>query len=329
MKQTGLIATAVFLFALSLPTAPLYGQATREATATSPPIRQLTLFDRRGHKTGTIGKPGAYNQPVFSPDGKRIAVVLNGDIWVFDVAKGTGKQITSTSAPESSPVWSPDGRRIAYAANRGAVGIYQKASDGTGAEEQLYVSGSAGLTDWSKDGKFILSFAGGSQSPTKADLFLLPLGGDRRTITLLDTPANEGGGRFSRNGKYIAYWSDESGANEIYVRRFNAPAGEPPSLGADKWKISSKGGLLVRWRNDGKEIYYLATNGDMLAVNVTTVPSFKAEQPSLLFHVVTTFPLTGFPGGFMDISGDGQRFALLLAAEQEGQPHGETTARNK
>jgi Tol biopolymer transport system component len=294
------------------------GQARQDVTAgAAPPIRQFALFDRKGNMTGTLGKPGPYNQPVFSPDGKRIAVVLAGDIWVFDIAKGTGTQITSTPAQEASPVWSHDGKHLAYASNRGgAVGVYRKASNGTGKEEQLYVSDSGGLTHWSKDGRFILSFAGGAQTPTKADLFLLPVTGERKPITLLNTPANELGGRFSPDGHFVAYRSDESGSDEIYVRRFNAPGRGTPSLGADKWKVSGNGGLLVRWRNDGKEIYYLATNGDMMAASITTKPSFKVEPARVLFRVVSNFPVAGLPGGLLDISGDGTRFALLLLAAQ-------------
>ena len=313
-----IITTTGLFAALSLTQTFAFGQGKKDGKAKAEPlILQLTLFDRKGNMTGTLGKPGTYNQPAFSPDGKRIAVVLAGDIWVFDLAKGTGTQITSTPAPKAAPVWSPDGSRIAYASNRGgAVGIYQKASSGTGAEEQLYVSGPAGLTDWSKDGRFIFSFSGGPQSPSKRDLFLLPVTGDRKPIMLLNTPADEVGARFSPDGRFIAYRSDESGTNEIYVRPFNAPTAGKPSLGAKKWKISTKGGQLVRWRNDGKEIYYLSADGDMTAVKITTAPRVKVQQTSVLFRVVSSLPRTGLPGGLMDVSGDGERFALLLPANQ-------------
>ncbi len=308
------VITAALVAALALSWTAIYSEAKTEGR---PPVRQLVLFDQKGRRTAELGQPGAYYHPVFSPDGARIAVVLGPDIWVFDVLKGTGRQLTATPAPEASQVWSPDGSHIAYISNRGgAIGVYQKASDGTGPEEQLYVSDGGGLTDWTRDGHFILSFIGGPQSPAKGDLFLLPVHGDRKPIPLLSTPANEVEARLSPDGRFIAYRSDESGANEIYVRSFNAPPGGVPSLGSDKWKVSIKGGLLARWRNDGKELYYLAANGDMKAVKITTTPRFQARQESILFHVVSTFPLSGIPGGFLDISRDGKRFALLLSAEE-------------
>ena len=224
----------------------------------------------------TVGQPGVYAQPAFSPDGTRIAVIQAGDVWVFDVASGSSTQITATPDPEGGPVWSADGSQIAYRRTGATPGfVYRKASNGTGSEEQIgQLPGT--LTDWSKDGRFILGSYDASQTATRGDVFLLPLAGPVRLVALLATSAIENGGHFSFDGGLIAYRSDESGSGEIYIRPFNGIAAGVPSVG-DATKVSNNRGTLLspRWRNDDREIYYLSADGDMMAVPVTTKP-FKA-----------------------------------------------------
>src|SRR5262249_48167086 len=131
--------------------------------------RQLTLFDRDGKELNNVGPKDLYNQPVFSPDSKRLAVIRQDlekesiDLWIFDVATGSGKQITFSGSREQStaPAWSPDGSQVAYAALRqGSFGVYRKASTGDGTEELLYKSAAPPtITDWSQDGKYLTYFS--------------------------------------------------------------------------------------------------------------------------------------------------------------------------
>jgi eukaryotic-like serine/threonine-protein kinase len=281
------------------------------AQTVAAPIRQLTLFDRQGNVTGTVGAPGVYAQPSFSPDGTRIAVTQGGDVWVLDVNSGTRTQMTATPDPEGSPVWSADGSRIAFRRTGASPGfVFTKSSTGDGPEEQ-HGQLPGPLTDWSKDGRFLLGSYDASQTPTKGDLFLLPLAGPIRQLALLATPATENGGHFSFDGRFVAYRSDESGRGEIYVRPFDTSNGVP-SLG-NPLRVSSEGALgTPRWRKDNREIYYLSQGGEWAAVAVT-LDSLKAGVPTRLFRPPDEF-VNGTPGptASSDVSADGQRFVLLL-----------------
>jgi hypothetical protein len=284
-----------------------------QPAAAQPVIRQLTIYDRQGNSTGTLGKAGVYTQPVFSPDGSRIAVILDGDLWIFDLAKGGGTQITSTPQTENSPVWSRDGREIAYRATRGnATAVYRNTTTGTISEVRI-APVSPTLTDWSRDGRYLLGHFGGAQEPTNGDLFLMPIGGAVKLIALLASPADEVGARFSFDGTLIAYRSDaarETETSEIYIRPFTASASGQPTLG-NPLKVSNNGGLLVRWGKDDKELYYLARDGSVMAAAITRTP-LRAAAPSKLFQVPGSFALRGLPGALADMSSDGQRFALLI-----------------
>jgi hypothetical protein len=290
--------------------------AQAQPAAAQPVIRQLMLYDRQGNKTATLGKPAVYTQPVFSPDGSRIAVILGGDVWIFDLAKGTGTQITSTPEGENAPVWLRDGTQIAYRATRGNVtAVYRNTTTGTPSEQRV-APVSLTLTDWSNDARFLLGHFGGAQDATKGDLFFVPLTGNVKLISVLATPADEIGARLSFNGSLIAYRSDavtEPGTFEIYVRPFSAGATSQPSVGQPV-QVSNNGGLTVRWGKDDKELYYLARDGSVMAAAINPKP-VKAGAVTKLFQVPSAFPLTAPPGGLMDISSDGQRFALLIPAK--------------
>ncbi len=291
----------------------------------APDARALTLFDREGKNVGTIGERGAYNQPVFSPDKTHVAVVRldlqkgASDIWVVDVATGKGVALTSSSRDDPaprSPVWSPDSKHVAYVASRnGTEAIYRRAANTETPEDMLYKLNGAGiqLTDWSLDGKYLNYYSvqlGGNI------LFALPLEGDRKPIEAARSEFQILAARLSPDSRYLAYRSNESGKNEIWVRSFNPTGGT-----ADKWQISSDGGLgMVAWRSDGKELYYLDADRGVMAVNVRTESGFEFGKPRLLFKAPESIPTTGTPGALASISRDGERFLFAVPPPPPPRP---------
>ena len=253
--------------------------------------RQTTVFDRQGTILRTLGEPH-YTEPRISPDGTKVAAFLNNDtLWVFDVSTGKGVQIRTSGHElryQLSPVWSPDGTQIAFFSYRESLGgIYRIGANGTGKEELLF-NHTPGVyappnTDWSPDGRFLTYSENGAAS-------WLEVNGERKPVELLRAEYNVYGVRFSPGSRFVAYVSDESGRNEVYVQPFDPSSG----LGDAKWQVSKEGGLgLVQWRPDGRELYYLAPDGGVMAVDVTITPSFRSGAPKLLFRAPPTFPLVG------------------------------------
>jgi Tol biopolymer transport system component len=280
--------------------------------------RTLTLFDREGKIVGTVGEPGQYNQPVFSPDRSRVAVIKNdpakgvADLWVLDVATGKGAQLTSSLREDPAPrapAWSPDGKYVAYVASRsGTESFYRRAANAEGPEELLYKLPGAGiqLTDWSLDGRYLSYYSvqlGGNI------LFALPLEGERKPIEAARSDFQILAARMSPDSRLLAYRSNESGRNEIWVRSFN-PAG---GANADKWQVSTDGGLgMVAWRADGKELYYLGPDRGVMAVNVRTESGFEFSKPRLLFKAPDSIPIAGTPGALASVSRDGERILFAV-----------------
>jgi len=272
-----------------------------------------------------VGEPGIYNQPSLSPDGSKVAVMRLDqqtdltDIWSYDVASGKGTAITATREGENAPVWLPDGQRIAYVTARGtanAASIYRKAANGQGAEEQLFqYTPGAGmvLTDFSADGRF-LTFDGGGI------ILVVPLTGDdalkRQGVDFARSEYEAGLGRFSPDGRFMAYGSNETGRFEVFVRPFDAASAS--AAGEQKWKISGDGAMGgITWSRDGRELYYLSEERPtqevkVMAVEIKTSPSFEAAAPRVLFRLKG--PLPGNPSQWK-ISADGQQFVFALPAE--------------
>ena len=291
--------------------------------------RQITLYDRQGNLVRTLGDPGDYDLPTLSPDGTRLAVLLTDptrprvssaahptrrsvvpDLLVFDLATGTRTVVAS--APElRAHVWSADGSQIVYSSYReGYTGLYRKASDGTGTEQLLYRHEpfvvTPRVTDWSSDGRFLTFEVDGV-------LWVLPLTTQQTAIELLREEYEADMPRFSPDSSFLAYRSNESGRDEVYVRAFDpslirfSPVGE-------RWQVSDQVpagptdplllGAVVQWGPDGRELYYQATDGGVMAVEVNTTPTFQASSPKLLF---------GAPASSLgNISGDGQLFAFAV-----------------
>jgi eukaryotic-like serine/threonine-protein kinase len=266
---------------------------------------QLTWFDRNGKQLGTVGQPGRYGQPRLSPDEMRIVVshaeppAFVPDIWIIELARGAASRLTSDPAVDTAPEWSPDGSRIAFSSNReGQFNLYQRLSSGAGSDEELLKSSEPKIIyDWSGDGRFILYRI---RTKTRLKLWVLPLFGEGAPYRLLQTEFNETFVKLSPNGKWVAYVSDETGRNEVYVREFQGSG--------DKYIVSTGGGGSPRWRWDGKEIFY-ASAGKIMAVDVKTVGAvFEPGVPKPLFASTRA--------GSFDVTRDGQRFLISVPIEE-------------
>jgi Tol biopolymer transport system component len=273
---------------------------------------QLAWFDRSGKSLGTLGPPGSVNSPALSPDGRRAVVDGSSDLWLFDTARGSPTRFTFAALGDSAGVWSPDGSRIVYAANRnGRSELYVKSTSGGGAEQSLLRTDFDLMPDdWSSDGRFLLyeSFT----TKTRGDLWYLPMEGDRKPVSYLQTEFNEAHPRLSPDGKWLAYTSDETGRPEIYVQSF-------PTPGNGKFLISSNGGDQPAWRLDGKELYYLTADRKLMSVQVKTAPSFEAAPSQLLFQThVPQISITTFRNHYA-AAPDGRRF-LVTSIPEAGSP---------
>jgi serine/threonine protein kinase len=272
---------------------------------------QLVWFDRTGKRFGSLGPPSLYEWYVLSPDEKRVAIsrvdaeTLNADIWLLDLGRGISSRFASDPAADVYPVWSPDGSRIVFASYRdGAWAIYQRLSSGVGSEEGILKSSDPKWpSDWSLDGRLIIYDQ--ISSDTQLDLWVLPLFGDRQPFPFFQTDFNERRGVFSPDARWIAYESDESGSYQVCVQSL------PPG---NKWQISSDGGEEPRWRRDGKELFYRAANGKLMAVEVKANASgFEFSVPKPLFEV-PTFDLYYAP--LYAVTADGQRFLMNTPVEE-------------
>ncbi len=280
---------------------------------------QLVWYDRAGRQTGVIDAPmkvSVGHSPMISPDGKRLVVRkatgslgADSNLWVIDLQKGTGQRITSTFS--QMPVWSPDGSRILH--NNGN-NIAVKAANGTG-DAEILSQRTAFPASWSSDGRFI--FFTERAVKTRMDIWVLPMFGDRKEYQLSNSPFEEMNPQLSPDGRWLAYTSDETGDYEIYVQSFSADG----KLGADKRLVSTGGGTLPVWRRDGGELFFIASDGQMMASTVKTGGAeFQFDTPKPLFKT-RTMSLEGGIYHEYDISPDGQRFLIgTLVGEPTAPP---------
>jgi Tol biopolymer transport system component len=222
------------------------------------------------------------------------------DLWIYELSRDTSTRFTFEPGVENEAVWSPDGQRLAFAADRGgppSLQLKELSDSGLGKRLTQPSRWVQNIYDWSPDGKFIIY--GDGEAKTSNDLWLLPMTGERKPTPFLRTNFNEVEARFSPNGRWVAYVSDESGRPEVYVRSFQGAA--------EKWKVSSGGGELPRWRRDGKELFYLAPDHRLMAVTVKTEGAFEVGNPAALFRV-------GEGLREYEIEASGQRFLVNIGA---------------
>ena len=275
---------------------------------------RLVWLDRKGKETGSLGEPGLISNLRLSPDGRRLTADRseNGNYpgpWIYDIASGIGRKIVSVGM---APVWSPDGTRIAFTslgpeAKGGAAALRIKQVD-AGNEETLVESfrDLYWAEDWSRDGRFLSVRTVVATGLRNYQLWILDTKGDRRATPFV-TEGNNSDSRFSPNGRWIAYASDESGTSEVYVRAFPGPGG--------KWQVSTAGGSSPRWRGDGRELFYTSNDDRMIAVPISSDTAFRAGSPVPLF----SFP--SLSDEYYDASSDGNRFVVgALSATQASPP---------
>jgi Tol biopolymer transport system component len=227
----------------------------------------------------------------------------------MDLARSIASRFTFDPADDSLPVWSPDGTRLFFSSSReGVMQLYQALSDRPGSEEPLLRSSAWKMGgDLSPDGQFLIYET--IDPKTRIDLWLLPLSGDRRPQPFVVTPFGEYGAQFSPDGRWVAYVSNESGGSEISVQAFPGPG--------SKWQVSSEGGRMPRWREDGRELFYLGADGRLMVTEVRLSPSFESRVPTALFNV----SLLESPDSQYDVSSDGTRILVnRVSRETEATP---------
>ena len=279
------------------------------------PDSHLVWFDRSGARVGTFPTVADYQHPSLSPDDRTLAIektdpsTKRHTIWLLDLPRGLTSRLVSDPPGAHNPVWSPDGTEIAFSSNRlGALDVFKVPAAGNGGDSLLLDSKGAAVvvTDWSADGRLLLCerHRGG-----QADLWTLPIDAPAHGTPILATSASERHGRFSPDGRWVAYASNESGRFEVYVRRF--PGGD------SKWQVSTQGGVQPEWRRDGRELFYLAPDGRLRAAAITRADTgFETGSPQPLFD-------TGIRASFVDrrnqyaVTRDGQRFLVNVSAEDE------------
>ncbi|MGB5341988.1 MAG: hypothetical protein WBP67_07830, partial [Thermoanaerobaculia bacterium] len=276
---------------------------------------QLAWVDMEGESRELIGDPGDISVTSLSPDGRWLAMVVTSssseatDIWVRDLSRGVTSRLTFNEGADQNPKWTPDGKRILYSEGRDeGFDLAITAVGGSGQVEYLLErERDQHPSSISADGRYLLYYDRGEE--TNWDIWVLPLEGDEEPYPFLMTPFAEVRARFSPDGRWVAYQTNESGRAEIYVQEFPGPGG--------KWQISTAGGTEPQWSPDGEELYYISPEMNMMRVSVETGESFDAGIPEDVFPLRLR-QITN--NNRYLVSPDGERFLLLSSLQEDSTP---------
>jgi Tol biopolymer transport system component len=279
-------------------------------------------YDREGTMLGDAGEGGI--TVALSPDGTRAATTVlpaSGEdvwnVWLIEITRKARTRFTFGSGRDGDPVWSADGSRIVYVSTRGDhIDLLQKLSSGAGDEELLVQSNELkSPTSLSYDGRYLLFT---SVNPkTNSDVWLLPMlagNGPRNPIRLLSSTFHESHASFSPDSRWLAYISDESGRNEAYVRTFHPPDNGKAANADGKILVSNNGAETIRWRRDGKELFYETPDGTIMSVEIMPGSSFAPGTPQRLFQ---TNAIVG--ARYWDVTADGKRFLVGMLGGRNAQ----------
>jgi Tol biopolymer transport system component len=261
-------------------------------------LDQLIWMDRSGRVVGSAGQPGAYHDIAISQDGRTIVVARDddrgrtSDLWLIDDARGVSTRATFGQTPvtrDTSPVWSPDGMHLVFASRRDGRDVLVMTAPQSGEKEEQIAEAAQTMrpTAWSADGRWLLYTT--DQPKTGLDVWAIPMSGERRATAVLQSTANESDAQVSPDGRWIAYVSDETGRNEVFVRSF------PESKG--KWLISSGGGTRPRWRTDGRELVFVSGEGMLTSVAIEGSPELRIGREQPLFSLRSASEFAMAPGG--------------------------------
>ncbi len=282
------------------------------------PAAEFSWFDRRGLSVGVAGIGAGDSEPALAPDGRSLAFTRTNaatgrrGVWTFDTATGTGRHIAATSNWNTTPIWSPDGQRVAYRSmTSGRSRIMAKAVH-EASEEQPLVGAAGGLpTDWSTDGRYLLFQADGTSR--LSEVWWADLTGAGAPARLSGLGAEAYHGRFSPDGRWAAYTSNESGRFEVYVVAFPG--------GTDRVQVSAEGGVEPHWRGDGRELFYLTTDGSLMAVPLEPGRPLRVGSPAALFRTRADPSQLGIVGrNQYVVSTDGHRFLIRQPSSGGASP---------
>jgi len=272
---------------------------------------QLGWFDRSGKPLEKVGPEAGWDEPALSRDGKRVLAAKSDprspqdgvNLWAVDLARGTLARLTFGNGVSVSGVWSPDGSEVAFARQKSrGFDLYRTSTTGASAEARI-VSSDVGAwpDDWSRDGRYLLYELNGTGG-TRDDLWVLPMKNGGKPFPYIQAPFDQGHAQFSPDGRFVAYTSNESGRDEVYVQTF-------PKL-TGKWQISTGGGDQPYWRADGAELFYMRVDRTLMSVDLKTAAGFEATLPVVLFAAHTQTVAMGSSRNHYVVSDDGQRFLV-------------------
>lgn len=286
---------------------------------------QLVWVDRAGHEVATIG-PADINvkSARLSPDGLRLATAVydvergEQDLWIFDVKTNSGRRLTESTALRDAPVWSPDSKRLAFLSvtDGNPPKVHLRGLGVTETEQEMPPADFQMPTDWSPDGRFVAYVNTGfprTANETQGDVWLLDLTRGGKPVPLLNTRFHEANPAFSPDGRWLAFTSDESGQPELYVQAFEP--GDAPCLTGERYLVSRVGALAVRWRRDGKELFYLGFDGRIqgISVRLSRRPEFGPATPLFTIGAEARAAIHSLLG--FDVSLDGTRFVIARALD--------------